>query len=152
MTALPRVLRAMIGTGLTFGIAVGAIVTAVGTVATLFGKASFLGSLRIAGRMSVASFILGIIFSAILAGLARSRRFGAISIGRFALLGVGAGLVYFGALSINAAHVWSVGDAIRNLVILTVLGGGSAAGTLALARRGSQGRLSAEEQNVIEER
>jgi hypothetical protein len=135
----------MLGTGLAFAVGVGALATVAGLVATMFGNGSLVGTLRFAGRLSVASFLLGLIFSAILATISRRRRLGEISIMKFAALGADAGLVYFGAISLNAYRVWSVGDAVRNLVVLTVLGAGAAAGTLAFARWG-RGEVSASEE------
>src|SRR5689334_13822434 len=98
----------MVGTGLTFAVGVGSIATIIGSIAALVGGGSFREVFRIAGRLSVAAFLLGIGFSAILAIAARSRRLANLSIPRFALLGAGAGLVYFALISINGVGHWSL--------------------------------------------
>ena len=126
----------MFGTGLTFAIGVGSLATIVGSVAVLIGGGSFREVFRIAGRLSVAAFLLGIGFSAILAIIARSRRLAQLSIPRFASLGAVAGLIYFALISINGVGHWSLSTAIANFVLLTGLGGGAAAATLMVARRG----------------
>lgn len=131
-----RILRGMIGTGLTFAIGVGGAATVLGTIAVLIGGGSFRELFRIAGRLSVAAFLLGIGFSAILAITARSRRLVNLSIPRFASLGAGAGLIYFGLISINGVGKWTLGTGIANFLLLIGLGAGSAAATLVLARRG----------------
>jgi hypothetical protein len=125
----------MFGTGLTFGVGVGALATLVGSIAVLIGGGSFLQVLRTAGRFSVAGFLLGIGFSAILAITARRWSLAKLSIPRAALLGAGAGLIYFALISINGIGHWSLSTAILNFVLLTGLGGGSAAATLMVARR-----------------
>jgi hypothetical protein len=152
MAGFPRIIRGMLGTGVAFAVGVGALATVTGLVVTMFGNGSLIGTLRFAGRLSVASFLLGLIFSAILATISRRRRLGEISIMKFAALGAGAGLVYFGAIALNAYRVWSVGDAVRNLLVLTVLGAGSAAGTLAFARWGRAELSATEERPVIGDR
>ena len=131
-----RIVRGMIGTGLTFAVGVGGVATLVGTIAVLIGGGSFREVFRIAGRLSVAAFLLGIGFSAILAITSRSGRLVNLSISRFASLGAGVGLIYFGLISINGIGKWTLGTAIANFVLLTGLGAGSAAATLFMARRG----------------
>jgi hypothetical protein len=135
----PRIVRAMIGTGVTFAVGVGGVVAFVGSIVALFGKGSFHDVFELAGRLSLAGFVLGLAFSGILAVGARSRRFTELSVGRFASLGAGAGLLYFGVLAISAASHWSMADAIVNLLTLTFVGGGFAAGTLVLARKARAG-------------
>jgi len=139
----------MIGTGLTFAVGVGGVATILGTIATLIGGGSFREVFRIAGRLSVAAFLLGIGFSAILAMTSRSRRLVNLSIPRFASLGAGAGLIYFALISINGVGKWSLGTAIVNFVLLTGLGAGSAAATLLLARRGRKELESSEEASSL---
>ncbi|HEY2852833.1 MAG TPA: hypothetical protein VGJ18_08315 [Gemmatimonadaceae bacterium] len=143
-----RIVRGMIGTGLTFAVGVGGVATILGTIATLIGGGSFREVFRIAGRLSVAAFLLGIGFSAILAITSRSRRLVNLSIPRFASLGAGAGLIYFGLISINGVGKWSLGTAILNFLLLTGLGAGSAAATLLLARRGRK-ELESEERSSL---
>jgi hypothetical protein len=141
----------MIATGLTFALGVGAVSSIVGLIVVLVGQGSFLELLRMSGRLSVVAFLLGIAFSGILAVTARSRRFAELSIARFASLGAGAGLLYFLLISINAWSHWSLANAIGNLVILTLLGGGSAAGILMLARRGRPALKPGEESRFLDD-
>lgn len=130
-----RVMRGMLGTGLTFAVGVGVVGSLVGLTALLFGQAS-LDDLRMVGKVSVIAFIVGVGFSGVLALAARGRTFDRLSLRFVTALGAGGGLLYF--LFIAAAHgarVWSVWNAIGNLAILTILGAGSAAGMLLLARK-----------------
>ena len=145
MARWARILRGMIGTGLTFAVSVGATASIIGSIAALIGGGSLREVFRIAGRLSVAAFLLGIGFSAILAITARSRRLVNLSVPRFASLGAGAGLIYFGLIAINGIGKWSLGTAIANFVLLTGLGAGSAAATILVARRGRKEIESGEE-------
>lgn len=136
MTRWQKITRAVIGTGLTFAAGAGGITSIVGSVFVFAGKGSWHDVFELAGKFSVAGFLLGLAFSGILAATARRRRFTDLSLPRFTTLGVGAGLLYFMFIAINGGSHWSLADAIANLVLLTVVGGGSAAGILMLARRG----------------
>lgn len=138
MAGLPRIVRGMLGTGLTFAVAAGALTSAVGVFAMVVGEATWVSVAETAGRISVASFILGVAFAALLALSARSRRLARLSIGRFAALGAGAGLLYFAFISTNGIGVWTPRVALLNFVLLVGLGGGLAAATLALARFGQR--------------
>ena len=80
----------------------------------------------------------------------RRRTFGEMSIGRFAALGGVTGFVLFVALGVSGSHS-SMVDAILN-GILPFLGAGSAAATLALARRGSPLVGSDDTVNQIEDK
>src|SRR5690242_9194536 len=121
-----RMLRGMIGTGLVFGLGVGAVATLVGLAAVVARRAT-LDDVRFAGRLAVAAFLLGVAFSGILAIVGRRRSFDRISLPAVTALGAGAGVIYWLLIGINAFHVWSLQLAIGNLVLLTLLGGGSAA-------------------------
>ena len=70
---------------------------------------------------------------------------------RFAALGAGGGLLLFGLLAINAWQAWSVSDAIANATLLVLLGGGSATGTLMLARRAGPALKSGDESRSLGE-
>jgi hypothetical protein len=86
-------------------------------------------------KSSIWAFPIGVAFSGVLAITARGLPFDKLSLPRFAALGAGGGLLLFGLLAINAWQAWSVSDAIANATLLVLLGGGSATGTLMLARR-----------------
>jgi hypothetical protein len=83
-------------------------------------------------------FIGGVVFSAVLGIAARHRRFEELSIPRFAAWGAVAGLLV-GALPLvlgeptSAIPLWRLAGAIIGSI--TLLSAGSAAGSLALARR-----------------
>ncbi len=141
MAGWPRRIRAMLGTGVTFAAGVTVVGSIVAAVVMLAGEGSFHETFGMVGRFAVVSFVLGVAFSALLALTARSRRLAELSVPRFAALGGGAGLLYFLLLALNAYARWSVSDAIANLVILTVLGSGSATAILLLARRGGRPEL-----------
>jgi hypothetical protein len=151
MAGWKRIVRGIIGTGLTFAAGVGAIVFGISSVVVLSGTGSFGDALVVAGRFSVAGFVLGAGFAGILAIAARSRGLAKISIPRFAALGAGAGLLYFAVIATNGVGRWSVADAIVNFGLLTVLGGGFAAATLKLARRGRGELESGDEPRLLRE-
>lgn len=133
-----RVLRGMIGMGLTFSAGVGVVASLVAVVPWLLLGG---GSGRELARLVVASalwaFPIGVTFSGVVALVARGRRFDELSLPRFAAIGAGAGLVLFGALATNAWHAWSLPTALGNAAIFVFLGGGSAVASLMLARRAS---------------
>jgi hypothetical protein len=130
-----RVIRGMIGTGLTFAVGVGVVGSLLGLVALLMGQAS-VDDLRMVAKMSVVAFIVGVGFSGVLAIAARGRTFDRLSLRYVTALGAGGGFLYFLFIAAaNGARVWSVWNAIGNLAILTLLGAGSAAGMLMLARK-----------------
>src|SRR5262245_39292636 len=141
-----KVVRGIIGTGLTFSAGVGAVSGTIGTLIWLFRSDLTLqhlpGVLGLAARFAVIAFPVGVAFSGALALLARRREFGKLSLPMFASLGAGAGMLLFLLLGVNGAFAaWRPVDAIANFVILTLLGSGAATGTLLVARRarGDQG-------------
>lgn len=130
-----RVIRGMIGTGLTFAVGVGVVGSLVGLTALLFGQAS-LDDLRFVARISVVAFIVGVGFSGVLALTARGRTFDKLSLPFVTALGAGGGFLYFLFIAaMNGARVWSPRLALLNLTILTVMGAGSAAAMFLLARK-----------------
>ena len=130
-----RIVRGMIGTGLTFAVGVGVVGLLLGLVALLMGQAS-LDDLRMVGKVSVVAFIVGVGFSGVLALAARGRTFDKLSLRYVTALGAAGGFLYFLFIAgANGVRVWSVWNAIGNLTILTLLGAGSAAGMLILARK-----------------
>ena len=131
-----RVIRGMIGTGLTFAVGVGGVSLLVGLVGLVLGEVSP-SDFGMVGKLSVVAFLVGVGFSGILAITAHGRPFEKISLRYVTALGAGGGLLYFLFIaSINGFRSWSPLNAIGNLVILTLLGSGSAAATLLVARRG----------------
>jgi hypothetical protein len=126
--------RGMLGTGLTFAAGVGLVGLLFGLVGLAFGALSW-PDLKMVARLSVVAFLVGMTFSAFLAAAARGRPFERLSLRFVTALGAGGGLLYFLFISISGARQWSVPEAIANLSILAVLGAGSAAATLLIARR-----------------
>ena len=131
-----RVLRGMIGMGLTFSVGVGVVASAVALIPFILA-----GGDRDLVRLVVASaiwaFPIGVAFSAVMALTARGRTFEKLSLPRFAAIGAGAGLLLFGVLAANAWQAWSTAQAVANGTLFILLGAGSATATLALARRAS---------------
>jgi hypothetical protein len=127
--------RGVIGMGLTFAAVAGVFFSALALVATLFfpGAESEPGFMIIAG--SVWGFAIGVAFSAVLAIAGRGRAFDELSLPRIAALGAGGGLLLAGLLVGVTWQEWSVGDAMVPLIILPLLGAGSATASLLLARR-----------------
>lgn len=130
-----RVIRGMIGMGLTFAVGVGVVGSVLGLVGLLLGALSW-DDLRMVAKLSVVAFIVGVGFSGVLAIAARRRTFDNLSLRYVTALGAGGGFLYFLFIAAaNGARVWSVWNAIGNLAILTLLGGVTAAATLLVARR-----------------
>ncbi len=138
-----RVIRGMIGTGLTFAAGVGVVASMIFVLPTwlLLGGDAGRETIVMIIKSSIWAFPIGVAFSGVLAITARGLPFGKLSLPRFAALGAGAGLLLFGLLAMNAWQAWSVSDAIANLTVLTLLGGGSATATLLLARRAGRALL-----------
>jgi hypothetical protein len=140
-----RVVRGMIGTGLTFAVGVGVVGSLLGLVALAFGQAS-LDDLRFVAKLSVVSFIVGVGFSGVLALAARGRTFDKLSLGFVTALGAGGGFLYYLFIAaMNGARVWSVRLALVNLTILTVLGAVSAASMFLLARKARESLTAGED-------
>jgi hypothetical protein len=136
--AMPRwlkVIRGMIGTGLTFAAGIGGVVAIPGVLVWLGGRITGRELLGLVGKFSVASFLLGVAFSGVLAIAARGRHFNKLSLRLVGALGAGAGILYWVFLALNGGRNWSPRNAIGNFVLLIVMGAGSAAATLIIARR-----------------
>jgi hypothetical protein len=147
-----RVIRGMIGTGLTFAAGVGVTSSMLGLVGRLLGELSGHELIQIVGKLSVVAFLVGVVFSGVLAVTARGRPFDRLSLRYVTALGAGGGLLYFLFIAaMNGARVWSASAAIANLTILILLGGGSAAGTLILARRAGHALQSGDESRSLDE-
>jgi hypothetical protein len=140
-----RVIRGMIGTGLTFAAGVGVVASIAGVLVWLGGGITVRQLMGIVGRFSVVSFLLGVAFSGVLAITARGRQFNKVSLRLVGALGAGAGLSYFVFLALNGGRNWSARNAIINLVLLIVMGAGSAVATLMIARKASSARESDDE-------
>ena len=137
-----RVIRGMIGTGLTFAVGVGLVGLLLGLLALAIGQAS-VDDLRMVGKLSVVAFIVGVGFSGVLALAARGRTFDKLSLPYVTALGAGGGFLYFLFIAAaNGAGVWSIWNAIGNLTILTLLGAGSAASMFLLARKARESLTS----------
>jgi hypothetical protein len=132
-----RVIRGMIGTGLTFAAGVGGAASIVGVFLWLGGGITGRELMEIAGKFSVVAFLLGVAFSAVLAVTARGRLFSRLSLRLVGGLGAGAGLLYWVFLAMNGGRNWSARNAIGNFVLLILMGAGSAAATFMIARRAS---------------
>ena len=147
-----KVIRGMIGTGLTFAAGVGLVSSLVGLVAMLAGELSGRELLEIAGKLSAVASVVGVAFAGVLAISAHGRPFDRLSLRNVTALGAGGGLLYFLFIaSMNGFRSWSPLNAIGNLVILTLLGSGSAAVTLLVARRAVAALNSGEESRSLGE-
>ncbi len=141
-----RVIRGMIGMGLTFAAGVGVVASTIaGLVWLLPGIGGGPEMFRMVVASSIWAFPVGVAFSGILAITARNRSFDKLSLPRFAALGAGGGLLLFRVLAANAWHAWSVSTALANLTIFLLLGSGSATAALVLARRAGPALESGDE-------
>jgi len=147
-----RIIRGMIGMGLTFAAGVGVVASMVAVRPwLLLGGDSSREMIRLVIASSMWAFLIGVAFSGVMAITARGRQFDKLSLPQFAALGAGAGLLLFGVLAANAWHAWSVTDAITNATIFVLLGGGSASATLMLARRAGRALKSGDESRSLGE-
>jgi hypothetical protein len=129
-------IRGMIGTGLAFAVGGPIIVAAIGTGFWLFGEAPLASVVFVAARSAPVSFVIGVVFSGLLALIARGRGFENLSLKLFSALGGSVGAAAFIAMGLNGAfNVWSPGVAVVNFALLTSIGAGAAAATLWIARR-----------------
>ncbi|MEQ9399057.1 MAG: hypothetical protein RJQ04_07780 [Longimicrobiales bacterium] len=146
-----RVVRGMLGMGLTFSLGVGAIAGVVAGLAWLIpGLGVGVEVFRLAAASAIWAFPMGVAFSGVLA-LTRSRSFEKLSMPRFAALGAGAGLLLFVPLALNAWDAWTVETAMANAMIFVFLGAGSAAASLALARRAGPSLESGDDATLLED-
>ncbi len=135
-----RRIRGALGMGLTWAVAwlgVGAII---GLVTAVLSPASTLSGLAVwVGFVALFGFIGGAIFSTVLGIAEGRRRFDEMSLPRFAAWGA------VGGLLVTLVMALVFGDPVMGLLgpasVLTLLGAGSAAGSLALARRAEDREL-----------
>ena len=134
-----RRVRGILGTAVTWAAGWSVIGTALWLAADLlFLHAATAGPgvrvLTFFATFGVLGFTSGAIFSAVLGLTEGRRRFDQMSLPRFATWGaVGSGLLCLGVL---AAESWQMpGTELLLLGFITVMGAGSAAGSLALARK-----------------
>lgn len=151
MTRWKRIIRGMLGTGLTFSVGVGIVGSVVAAIALVLAGG---GDVRELAFVVVASavwaFPMGVAFSGVLALTARGRSFDELPLARFAALGTGAGLLLFGVLALNAWDAWSISTAMVNAGLFAFLGGGSATATLMLARKARPAVDSGEGMSALE--
>lgn len=142
----------MISTGLTFAAGVGLVASMIaGLVWLLPGSDAGRETIRLVIASSMWAFLIGVAFSGFLAITSRGRSFDKFSLPRFAALGAGVGLFFFGLLAINAWQAWSVSTAISNAMFFVLLGSGSATGTLFLARRARPALTAGDESRSLGE-
>ncbi|MES2306373.1 MAG: hypothetical protein V4558_12735 [Gemmatimonadota bacterium] len=138
----------MIGTGLTFAVGVGGFTALVGLIMMVAGQVTFIEILQIAGKFSVVSFILGVMFSGVLALSAGGQALGKLSLKFVTALGAAGGFIYWLMIGFaNGFNAWTLGVALMNLVLLLAMGGGAAAATFLLARQAGKS-LGAGEDDV----
>jgi hypothetical protein len=145
-----RVIRGMIGTGLAFAIGGPVIVSIIGALFMVFGNASLSSVVFTAARASVVSFVIGVVFSGILALASRARLFEKLSLTLFTALGGGVGLLAWTAMGLSGAFTaWNFETGLVNLILLTGIGTGAAAATLLVARKaGAKTALGADEEHL----
>jgi hypothetical protein len=147
-----KVIRGMIGMGLTFSAGVGVVASMIAVLPWLLLEGdSGREMIRMVIASSIWAFPIGVAFSGVMVITARGRPFDRLSLPHFAALGAGAGLLLFGVLGANAWHAWSVSDAIANGTLFVLLGGGSATATLMLARRAGPALKSGDESRSLGE-
>ena len=130
-----RVVRGMIGTGLAFMVGGGVLATMFGAAMWVSGDITVLDMIATVARFAIVAFPIGVVFSGILALVARGLPLEKLPVSRVAGIGAGVGLLYFALIARNGLGVWSLDALLANLAVLTLMGGGSATAILLLARR-----------------
>jgi hypothetical protein len=127
MLKLLRVLRGAIGMGLTWALAWFGAGMILGLIVGPIGD-----DVPLPIVLGMFGFMSGVLFSGVLKLVAGRRRFDELSLGPFAAWGAVGGLLLWGLL---AATAGPGGEPLLLLPVCALAGAGSAAGTLALARK-----------------
>lgn len=139
MRSWGRRVRGAIGMGVTWAIAWALAGLVIGVSSTILTFLPWDAFFRVFDAplptLAIPGFISGAIFSLALGVAGRTRRFDQLSLPWFTALGALGGLV------LGAVAVWG-GFPAGTLLFTGILAGGSAAGTLALARTGDQRELA----------
>ena len=145
MSRWKRVIRGVLGMGLTFGAIGAAFFSLVALVSAVFfpGAEDELGFMIIAG--TVWGVGIGTSFSAILAIAARGRSLDELSYSRVASVGVLGGLLLAGLVVGGSWGDWPNGGAIVPFSILPLLGAGGGVASLLVARKAGRALRSGEE-------
>lgn len=144
-----RVVRGMLGMGLTFAAIAAAFFSVLAVIAGLTGAEDEPVFMIVAG--STWAFAIGVAFSGTLALAASKRRFDELSLPRVAMLGA-AGGVGLAALLVGATWPeWTLADATVPFTFLPLLGAGSATASLLVARRGGSALGEREESEALVE-
>ena len=129
-------LRAVVGTALTWAVAWAGVGTILALLILASGGGFGPGTI---GMFAVLGLPAGATFSLVLWIAGRRRRFDEMSLPRFAFLGAVGGLLLSMLVLLGGTESWSASALTSSVVIL--LGMGSAAGSLALARRADDREL-----------
>ena len=105
-----RVMRGMVGTGLTFAAGVGVVSAVVGTAGLLAGEVTWVDLFRMVGKLSVVASFVGVVFSGVLAIVARRKSFDTLSLPFVTAVGAG-GARNFGPTEYRSASMSSASDA-----------------------------------------
>ena len=146
-------IRGAVGVGLTWAVGWGVVGGLLGLFFLALGSGPAI-ALALFTDSALTGFLLGGCFSVVLALEGRGRAFDEISLLRFTTWGALGGLLLWApmALGLLGAAGWSVGlELLVTASVMAVLGAGSAAGSLVLARRGDDRELlsaSADVENI----
>ncbi len=145
MSRWKKVIRGILGMGLTFGALGGALFSLLAVVSAVFfpGAEDELGFMIIAG--TVWGALIGTSFSTILAIAARGRSLDQLSYSRVASVGVVGGLLLAAIIVGSTWGDWPNGGAIVPFSVLPLLGAGGGMASLLVARRAERALRSGEE-------
>ena len=131
-------IRGGLGMGLTWAAAWARFGPIIGLLGGVFSGSGFsdvlLGVFVLLATFGVMGFIFGVAFSMVLGNVKRRRRFDAMSFPRFAVWGT-FGSVLLAVLVVSMEWGGATLGDVLVAGLVTLLGAGSAAGSLALARR-----------------
>jgi hypothetical protein len=126
----------MLGTGVTCAASVGMGTALLGLLGRVAGAVTTREVLQAVGKLSVVTFVVAVLFAGVVALAGRRRRVDQLSLRSIAAFGAAGGGLYFLVIAAaNGARVWSFSAALGNLMVLVLIGAGSAVGTLLVARR-----------------
>ncbi len=127
-------IRGVVGTALTWAAAWGGV-SFILSLAGFFGTGTFPIYLVFATLWGVVGFVGGAIFSVVLGIAERRRTFEEMSLPRFAVWGGVGGFLLSMLWVYGTGPAPTLGEIVGTGVLMALMGAGSAAGSLALARR-----------------
>ena len=136
-----RRIRGAVGMGLAWAAVWGGVGALIEVVTMVLGISSAIAVLELAAAFAIMGFIGGAAFSVVLGIAEGRRRFDEMSLSRFAGWGAVGGLLMMALVLAVSASAVTLPFVLVAGVVGALMGAGSAAGSLALARRADDRQL-----------